>query len=510
MRTSRMLAGAFVAALVVLPGPVWADATPEGADQIRRDMTAWIERYIRVQQSQGQIRMEGSVQVEPRGDHYTALTPTFLITTERRNVLTIDPIRMDLLPQANGWFDTTVTLPERMVGRTPDGAEDGVFTIGSQNIRGIFAPELQTFTNLDARLDNLAIRSMRDRGEMTISSITAQVESTEGDRGVYDSQIDARVHDLAFFDGRRQRFDIGEIGVAGTVDNIHLQNYVAFVRELQDLLNENATQQRPGQPTPEFFNRLSALLQRTPPLLNGMEVTYSFDNLRVVEGDNRVELGGGSFGIRLEGLEGTTSTLGLETTVGAIGIVPPPPFAQFIPNDSVINVQITGLPNQQLLGIVQTFLQSSATMGPDRAGQMAVLQLQQAIMTGGARVEITEIRFATDRTRLHLHGTIVPEPRSQTGITANATMDVAGLPELIADLQSVPNSQQAVQVLTALQAVGTQATADDGTAIRRYDFVLGPQGAPTLNGTDMTPLLAPLSGPQRGPGRTPPANPQRP
>ncbi len=506
MRSSSVVAGAFAAALAVLPSPVWAQATPQGADQIRRQMTDWINLYITPAGADSVIVLDGPVQVEPRGDRYAVLLPRINIAGDADGVLAIDPIAIDLVPLPNGWYDATWTLPQSTSARDPAGQEVARLTIGSQSGSGTFAPEFQTFMDLDFRLGDVVLRPLDEPGELRIATIAMTVDSTDAGGGAFDSEVEASIDNLSFNDGQGQRMDFGQISLTGSVDNIHLAENAAFAQELNRLTGQ-LDQRNSANPPPQYFRDLNALIARTPTLLNGLDLTYGFEDVRVIDQNNTVDLGGGSFGFRMSGLESATSTIGLTLDIGAIGIVPQPPFSQFIPTETTLDVALVGLPNEQFLAILQSFLETSAQAGPDRAGEVAAVRLQQAIMTSGARLVVEDAGIETAGSRLDLTGEVTPNQAAAMGVVANATLDIAGMPALINELQAVPDSQQIIQGLTALQAVGAQATSDDGQPVRRYEFSLDPQGTPILNGTDMRPLLGSImggGGPQQGGSRQPP------
>jgi hypothetical protein len=61
---------------------------------------------------------------------------------------------------------------------------------------------------------------------------------------------------------------------------------------------------------------------------------------------------------------------------------------------------------------------------------------------------------------------------------------------LIKALQAQPGDEAAGTAagLTMFQVIGRQARAEDGTAARDYDIVVGPSGKMLINGTDFSTL----------------------
>ncbi len=71
----------------------------------------------------------------------------------------------------------------------------------------------------------------------------------------------------------------------------------------------------------------------------------------------------------------------------------------------------------------------------------------------------------------------------------HATESVNGLPELIAELRSMPGTAEAVAGLTYVKVVGTAVRDGEGRPVRHYAFTLDARGRPWMNGTGAVAIL---------------------
>ena len=172
-----------------------------------------------------------------------------------------------------------------------------------------------------------------------------------------------------------------------------------------------------------------------------------------------------------------------------LSVTPEPPLSSLIPNEMNGEIDLVDLPNDRLLELLITALDTAGQVGPDGAAAMAALELQQAVMAAGSRVEIPEFYIDTDVSDFEMTGSMTPDPAAALGMVANASMSISNMEGLIAELQTMPDATPAVQMLTLLQTMGAQATADDGASLRTYDLEVTQAGQVMLNGNDMGPIF---------------------
>lgn len=488
MRASSILAGTMGIAAVAVSAAAWGQATEEGAAEIRQGLQEWID--TRLGQEEGvEITFDGEIEVVPADDIYDITIPRATVTMGDGDVsVVIDPIEIEAVPLENGWYEATWVIPDTYVFENTRLNETATVTIGSQEGSGVFAPQYETFMVLDADLQDIVMTPPEDQGELSLGLIGIAADSEEVDAGVYDSVFEITLEDLNFRDENTgETFSLGRMALDGSGSALNMDEYVSFARSLdeimQDLEGDDAA-------SSAMFTRFSELIEQTSTLFDGMAFNLTFQDVNVVEAEQTVTVEEGGYSVYIDGLTEDSSTLGLAFDLTGVQVDPAPEEARFMPQETVVRLALVDLPNDQLLEILQSFLQLSAETNPDDAMMMAGMQLQQAIMAGGTTLQIEEVSMLSDLASLRLDGVVEPDPNAAFGVTADASMAIAGLGDLIRELQTLPDASDVIPFLTLIQSMGAQAAADDaGREVRTYDLVVTADGTFTLNGTDMGPML---------------------
>lgn len=483
MRGPSLFVGAIVAA--ALPAHAWGQATAEDAAAIGQGIQAWISQNL---ETPGvRVELSGPIDVTPSGADYRVAFPQTEIVINDGGRIVVDFFDISLTPTSEGFYDATWQMPERYPILSRAGDEEAVITIDKQFGTGVFAPAFDTFITMDFSLDDIVVRPSQEEGQLSIESIAMAVESDDLGGGVYDSDFDMAISNIEFFDGDRSQFDLELLALEGTVEAIDMPAYATFTREFNAIM---ATVEQGDVPDEAaLFTAAADLIARTPKLFDSMDIAYSVQDFFFQEPGERVEIGEGYYQLFVSGLRGDVSSLGMSLSVEEIDVEPAPPQFEYVPQESVISLSLQDLPNDQLLTILTDFLRMSAQTNPDNAVLMAGAQLQQAVMAGGSTLQIEEVVALADIYSLLMEGEVIPRADAAFGVTANAFMQIGGMPELIAALQTEPDGQQAVQGLTVLQGLGQQGTDDEGNAVRIYELDLQANGTVLLNGTDMGPIL---------------------
>ena len=497
MRNSTLLAGGIAAWVLCAPFAANAQATQEGADRIRLGLKYWIATNLSSPDKSFVLNFQGPIAVQPQGDAYKAVIPASELTVTNSgeaDKLPIGPIEMVLTPQANGWFDTVVTIPSsyRVDGKDGKGAE---VTIGSQSLRGVFAPQYAAFMTLDAKLGTVEIHPLepgQEKAAFRIGEISVTGDSKEVGRDTYDSTALLSLKDGIFLDEKgAQLLKLDGVTLEGKAAAANLLALHEFSQKLEDLKKRYPA--KAGEDVPkEFLADLGRILDGTPKLFDDFGLTYGITGLTVTPPDSpevsRVAIANAGFGIGLSGAAKDASTFQVKLDLAKLGIEPAPPFSQFIPQDATVDVALANLPNQELWKVLTGSLSSAATVGPDQVGQMAGAQVVQALLNSNGSIEIRGIKAMSPLTSIDLTGTFKPNAKSPTLVTGQAKLVVTGLEEAVAAAKQMPDGQQAVAGLTMIQGMGKQDTVD-GKQARTYDLVVTEKGEILLNGTDLKPLL---------------------
>ncbi|MBW8726438.1 MAG: hypothetical protein JF625_14945 [Inquilinus limosus] len=498
MRALSLFA-AGVAAWVLLPAAAQAQATAEGADKIRLGLKDWIATHLATADKSVVVNFQGPITVEPQGKSYKAVIPKSEVVFADGgdpHRLALDSVELVLTPLENGWLDTVATIPTTYRVVPSKGGDKGVeVTIGTQALRGVFAPQYHAFMSLDGKLGQITAHSLNPaeaKGAVKIDQIALAGDSTAVGPDTYDSTGAIGLSGISLTDETgAQLFRLDGATVEGKAAAANMAALRGFSDKLTDLQKRYPVE--PGGEMPkEFLAELGRVFESTPKLFNDFGFSYGLKGLEVTPGAgeevNKVTLASAGFGVGLAGLAQDASTFRITFDLAQLGIEPLPEFGQFVPHSATVELALTNLPNQALLQALTGMLDSSATLGPDQAAEIAVAQLQQAIMNGNGALEIRSFKAASPLTTIDLTGTLRPNAKAPLMMTGEARLVVTGMEAALEAAKATPDGVEMVQGLTVLQTMGAQETVD-GQPARTYKLEISEKGDILLNGTDLKPLL---------------------
>jgi hypothetical protein len=160
-----------------------------------------------------------------------------------------------------------------------------------------------------------------------------------------------------------------------------------------------------------------------------------------------------------------------------------------LPREVALNVALENLPVQELWkGAIDTL--SSADLSTDQGSSMAMMMfiglLQQSLVNGKARVNVTDSHLALALARAQLSGIIEASADSMFGI-GRMTVDITGLDALIAAVTAHGGPQgEELSELQVIRGFGNRQTATDGTVTDHYDLDFTPQGQFLVNGKEFS------------------------
>lgn len=491
MRGFRLIVGTSSLALMAMTaGQAAAQVDEAGADEIRRGIENYITQYL-VTGAEAEVTLQGDVEVAAEGDHYAVSLPTFVFGLQGPQ-LVVEPILATLMPMDNGWYDVNWTIPSRYdVGA--GGQTMATMSIDAQTGEGVFAPEFETFTDLNFVLERLELRPTQEEGAATIDTFSMVMDTEEVATDRFDADFDVVMAGLDVDPGQQDGvLSLDEIGLAGSIDHLNLREYTTFGQQLNQLMSA-ADMENPRGPDPMVFGDIANLLRETPNLFSDMDLTYRLHGLNFRDGSEGAQLGSASAGIFVNGLDQPTGTIGFHADMNELAIQPEPPFNGILPQEVRAEVMLVDLPNEQMLNLLIDFLDQTGEMGPDMAGTMFMVGLQQAVMQSGATLEVPEIYVDLGVSEISFTGTMAPTTSSPLGVVADATLSVSNMAGLITELQAMgPMAQDVVQGLTVLQTMGEVSQNDSGASLHTYHFQATDAGQVLLNGNDMGPMMGQL------------------
>ena len=491
MRGLRLIVGtSSLAIMAMTAGQAAAQVDEAGADEIRRGVENYITQYL-VTGPESEVTLQGDVEVTAEGDHYAVTLPTFIFGLQGPQ-LVVDPILATLTPTADDLIDVTWTMPSRYeVGA--GGQTMATMSIDAQTAEGTFAPAFETFTDLNFVLERIELRPTQEEGAATVDTFSMVMDTEEVAPDRFDADFDVVLAGLDVDPGQQDGvLSLDEIGLAGSISHLDMREYTMFGQQLNQLMSA-ADMENPRGPDPMVFGDIAALLRETPNLFSDMDLTYRLHGLNFGDGQEGAQLGSASAGMYVTGLDQPAGTIGFHADMNELAIQPTPPFNNILPQEVRAEVMLVDLPNEQLLNLLIDFLEQTSEMGPDMAGTMFMVGLQQAVMQSGASLEVPEIYVDLGVSEINFTGTVSPTASSPLGVVADATLTVSNMAGLIGELQAMgPMGQDVVQGLTVLQTMGEVSQTGEGQSLHSYHFQATDAGQVLLNGNDMGPMMGQL------------------
>jgi hypothetical protein len=165
-----------------------------------------------------------------------------------------------------------------------------------------------------------------------------------------------------------------------------------------------------------------------------------------------------------------------------------PATKDLVPHELAINVVLENLPVQEIWnGAIDTF--ASADMSTDEGSSMAMFMmmglLQQSLVNGKSRMDMTDWRIVNALTQAQLDGVIEASAESMFGAVGKVKLDVTGLDKLIESVRTNfgPEADE-MAMLEVLRGFSTRQTAADGTIVDHYDIDFTPAGQLLVNGKE--------------------------
>ena len=477
-----------VAGAALTGGAMAAEVSEEGAAEIRAELQAWMDDYL-FNLPESPYIQTGTLEVTAGDDGYDILLPAIDVVTPEP-VISIDPIEVFAAPVDDGLYEATWVIPS-LIEIGEEGDDQVVnFTIANQSAEGLFASAYQTFLNMDWVLEGVDVRPSwsDDLGYVAFETVSAEAASTniEGDVFDYDSLILLGGMDVQMPHTGPIAMDEFAIEASATSADF------AVLTEMGRSMNSIAQQAENANDPMAMFTAMATVMRDTTDAFDGMSGLMRVHGLSFDDEYEGFSLANAGVEVFTGGLLGPAASLGVRAGMDGLTLVQAPLPPHLMPQEVSAGIVLEGLPTEQIQAAFATFLESAAQVGPDMAMMNFGMGLQQAVMTGGATLEIEEILFINEVTRFEMVGTVTPDPTAAFAMVAEARIEFVNMEGLIAELQQIPPAAPAVQGLTLLQTMGELAESEDGRSLRTFDLEVTAAGQVLMNGNDMTPMLGGL------------------
>ena len=444
----------------------------------------------------------GAVDVAAAGSSYVVTIPDLRWAPDATGHFEIGTVSFSLTPEGDDLYHVSdAKIPAEIPHKTPDGGVDGSISLPAQQFTAVWSRSLESFMQLDADLRDVKVVSTSDNMALSLGEIAAKIASTDKSNGRWDQ--DGTLHLTALSvtspDGI---FALGAVDAASNTRDYNAKG-LAAVRDRMETMTKSM-EANPSTPAALPDPQLVEALRGASPLFASWNTNIKVGAISFRDGTGKevFSLPTGALTLGAEGFDQAIGRIAL--SLGHTGLVVndiEPAEKDLLPQEVAVNIALENLPVQELWkGAIDTL--SSADMSSDQGTSMAMMMfmglLQQSLVNGKARVNVTDSHLALALARAQVSGVVEASAESMFGAVGKMIIDVTGLDPLIAAVTAHAGPQgEPVAELQVIRGFSNRQTAADGTVTDHYDLDFTPQGQFLVNGKEFS-----FMGP--GTGETPP------
>jgi hypothetical protein len=431
----------------------------------------------------------GAVDVAAAGSSYVVTIPDLRWAPDATGHFEIGTVSFSLTPEGDDLYHVgDVKIPAEIPHKTPDGGVDGSISLPSQQFTAVWSRSLTSFMQLDADYRDVKVVSTSDNMALSLGEIGAKIASTDKGNGRWDQ--DGTLHlaalNLTSPDGM---FALGSIDGTSNTRDYNAKGWAA-VRDRMEAMTQGM-EANPPAPMPD--PQLVEALRGASPLFasSNTNIQVSAIGFRDVTGKEIFSLPTGTLTFGAEGFDQPVGRIALSLNhAGLVVNDIEPTEKDLLPQEVAVNIALENLPVQELWkGAIDTL--SSADMSTDEGSSMAMMMfmglLQQSLVNGKARVNLTDSRVVLALARAQLSGAVEASAESMFGAVGRMTVDVSGLDALIEAVTAHAGPQgEEVAGLEVVRGFSNRQTAADGAVVDHYDIDLTPQGQFLVNGKEFS------------------------
>ena len=434
----------------------------------------------------------GMIDVAAVGSAYVVTVPDLRIAPDVTGDFEVGTVSFSLTPEGDDLYHVgDVKIPVEIPHKKPDGSVDGSISLPSQQFTAVWSRSLDSFLQLDADYRDVKIVSTSDNMALSLGEIGAKVTSTDKGNGRWDQN--GAVHLSALnVNSPEGMFALGAIDGTSSTRDYNAKGWAAVRQRMEAMTKSMEASPSAQASTPLPDPQLMEALRGANPLFasSNSTITVSAVSFRDATGKELFSLPTGALTFGAEGFDQAIGRIALSLTHAGLVVNDIAAVEQdMLPREVAVNVALENLPVQELWrGAIDTL--SSADLSTDQGSSMAMMMfiglLQQSLVNGKARVNVTDSHLALALARAQLSGIIEASADSMFGV-GRMTVDITGLDALIAAVTAHGGPQgEELSELQVIRGFGNRQTATDGTVTDHYDLDFTPQGQFLVNGKEFS------------------------
>ncbi|GAB2178084.1 YdgA family protein [Dongia sp. agr-C8] len=421
--------------------------------------------------------------------------------SEKQVQATFGEIDYRLTPDGADQYQVSdLKMPGEFALNGLDGKPEANVKFTTTAFTATWSKPLQNFLKFDWQAKDIAVNSATDpRETFTVASATITGDGKENGKGLLDQVSTITLNALAGTDpadGTTVKLD----KLLGTVTVAQL-DFPAY-RQMMAKINEFSAKYAPaGEPAPdaalsdEDRKALADLVRGFPKLMAAYGYDFSGEGLTVTDakGAVTVQLARGGMALGLKGINTDQAQANFSISHDGLAVNDPAfqdPIAKAVlPKKGNLSLLATDIPVPSLVEGVAKALPEMTSGDPQVAqgGQFMMMgALMSALSQSTLKLTIEPSGLETEKAKLSADGALklaLETPQKAVGVVNFALL---GLDDLIALAQGMagqsPDAQQAMGVLSMLQALAQRETGADGKPVDKYKVDLTESGQVLVNG----------------------------
>jgi hypothetical protein len=418
---------------------------------------------------------------------------------------TLGEIDYRLAPEGTDQYQVTdLKMPGEVALKNLDGKPEANVKFTTTAFTATWSKPLQNFLKFDWQAKDIAVVSGTDPKEMfKIATASITGDGKENGKGLLDQVSKITLSGLAGTDptdGATVKLD----KLLGTV-SVEKLDFPAY-RQMMAKINEFSAKYQPqvavgtsAPPPPAMTDEdrkaLAEMVRGFPKLMSAYGYDFSAEGLTVTDaqGGVTVQLAQGGMALGLKGINTDKAQANFSIQHDGLALNDPAfhdPIAKAVlPKKGNLSLLATDIPVPSLVEGVAQALPDMTSSDPQVAqgGEFMMMgALMSALSQSTLKLKIDPSGIETEKAKLSADGELklaMQTPQKAVGVVNFALL---GLDDLIALAQGMaeqsPDAQQAMGMLSMLQALAQRETGADGKPVDKYKVDLTETGAVLVNG----------------------------
>ena len=454
----------------------------------------------------------GAIAVTERDGAFHILIPGVTIAgpEDGQRAIDIGDVRITARPRPDGRYRVRLVLPKKMSVRQ-GGGKTAAILIAKQRFDGNWAPELESFIEIDAAYADIRWVPPPGRPGSKIGNLAIKADFTETSPGAWSGPFAVVMKNLEFFGiTGKGRVHVGSVEIRTDSRDMKLGDQSRLVREMNATLTPLA-KARKGMARKERLTKaeaaaLSKLLRTMRHLfadasseIRITDITYS-----KTPGAPKSRLKRLRVRIALNDLDKKFSNFNLIYQHGLLVVSKTEGAARLLaPVDMVIDVAARRLPNDALLQALLDAVEASVT-DPKLAETLLSDRVEAAVLAAGSEMLLNSLRFEAPDFLITANGRVTADRAAVRRATGELTVTVRGLNALRKAMARSPKNLGVAGMapfVGLFGALGEPGTDETGAPIRRYRLTLERDGKVLLNGKQTGGAIGVPGVPGQAPGK---------